>query len=99
MTLPVVFRRRFRSDLAAGYDWYEAQRPGLGEAFLSAVQSTVGNIESYSEMFAAVHGDVRRVIIPRFPFAIFYLVEPTRVVALRLLHTARDAKLWPHSRT
>jgi plasmid stabilization system protein ParE len=99
MTLPVVFRRRFRSDLAAGYDWYEAQRPGLGEEFLSAVQSTVTNIESYREMFAAVHGDVRRVIIPRFPFAIFYLVEPTRVVALRLLHTARDPKLWPHSRT
>ena len=99
MTLPVVFRRRFRSDLAAGYDWYEAQRPGLGEEFLSAVQSTVRNIESYSEIFAAVHGDVRRVVIPRFPFAIFYLVEPTRVVVLRLLHTARDPNLWPRSRT
>jgi plasmid stabilization system protein ParE len=99
MTLPVVFRRRFRNDLAAGYDWYEAQRPGLGEDFLSAVQSTVRNIESYSEIFAAVHGDVRRVIIPKFPFAIFYVVEPTRVVALRLLHTARDPKLWPQSRT
>lgn len=98
MTLPVVFRRRFRNDLAAGYDWYEAQRPGLGEEFLSAVQSMVRNIEAYSDIFAAVHGDVRRVIIPRFPFAIFYLVEPRRVVALRLLHTARDPKLWPRSR-
>jgi plasmid stabilization system protein ParE len=99
MTLPVVFRRRFRNDLAAGYDWYETQRLGLGEEFISAVQSAVRNVESYSEIFAAVHGNVRRVIVPRFPFAIFYVVEPKRVVALRLLHTARDPKLWPHSPT
>ena len=71
MTLPVVFRRQFQNDLAAGYDWYEAQRLGLGEEFLSAVQSTARDVESYSEIFAAVHGEVRRVIIPRFPFAIF----------------------------
>jgi hypothetical protein len=31
MTLPVVFRRRFQNDLGAGFDWYEEQRPGLGE--------------------------------------------------------------------
>jgi plasmid stabilization system protein ParE len=99
MTLPVVFRRRFRDDLAAGYDSYQAQRSGLGEEFLSSVQSIVRNIESYSEIFTVVHGNVRRVIVPRFPFAIFYVVEATRVVALRLLHTARDPKLWPHSRT
>ena len=41
MTLPVVFRRRFQHDLDAGFDWYEEQRPGLGEEFLSAVQSTL----------------------------------------------------------
>jgi len=99
MTLPVVFRRRFRNDLAAGYDWYEAQRLGLGDEFLSAVESTVTNIESYSGIFAVVHADVRRVIIQDSPSRFFKVVEPTRVVALRLLHTARDPKLWPPSRT
>jgi hypothetical protein len=40
MTLPVVFRRHFQHDLAAGFDWYEEQRSGLGEEFLSAVELT-----------------------------------------------------------
>jgi hypothetical protein len=40
MTLPVVYRRRVQSDLAAAFDWYEEQRSGLGEKFLSAAQST-----------------------------------------------------------
>ena len=44
MTLPVVFRRRAQSDLAATFDWYEEQRSGLGEELLSAVQSTSKSI-------------------------------------------------------
>ena len=95
MTLPVVFRRRFQHDLGAGFDWYEEQRFGLGEEFLSAVQSTLRSIEQFPEMFVSIHSNVRRAIVSRFPFAVFYLVESRRVVALRVLHTARDPKLWP----
>jgi plasmid stabilization system protein ParE len=98
MTLPVVFRRRFQDDLGAGFDWYEKQRSGLGEEFLSAVQSTLRSIEQFPEMFVSIHRDVRRAIVSRFPFAVFYVVESRRVVVLRVLHTARDPKLWPRIR-
>lgn len=98
MTLPLAFRRRFKVDLVAGFDWYEEQRPGLGEYFLSAVQSTLKSVELHPEIFVSVHGEVRRAIVSRFPFAIFYLVEPKRIVVLRLLHTARDPNLWPRPR-
>lgn len=98
MTLPVVYRRRVQHDLEAAFDWYEEQRIGLGEQFLSAVQSTFKSIESFPKMFVAVHGEVRRAIVSRFPFAVFFVVEPTRVVVLRVLHTARDPNLWPRSR-
>jgi plasmid stabilization system protein ParE len=98
MTLPVVFRRRFQDDLGAGFDWYEEHRSGLGEEFLSAVQSTLRSIEQFPEMFVFIHRDVRRAIVSRFPFAVFYLVESRRVVVLRVLHTARDPKLWPRIR-
>jgi len=95
MTLPVVFRRRFQDDLGAGFDWYEEQRSGLGEEFLSAVQSTLRSIAQFPEMFVFIHRDVRRAIVSRFPFAVFYVVESRRVVVLRVLHTARDPKIWP----
>ncbi|MSP39496.1 MAG: type II toxin-antitoxin system RelE/ParE family toxin [Deltaproteobacteria bacterium] len=52
-------------------------------------------MEEFREMFACVHGEVRRAIVSRFPFAVFYLVEPSRVVILRVLHTSRDPRLWP----
>ena len=95
MTVPVVFRRRVQHDLDAAFNWYEEQQAGLGEEFLSAVQSTFKSIEFYPQTFATVHEKVRRAIVSRFPFAAFYAVEPKRVVVLRVLHTARDPKLWP----
>lgn len=76
MTLPLAFRRRFKVDLVAGFDWYEEQRPGLGEYFLSAVQSTLKSVELHPEIFVSVHGEVRRAIVSRFPFAIFYSSSP-----------------------
>jgi len=98
VTSPVVFRRRSQHDLAAGYDWYQEQRPGLGEEFLAEVLATLKSVERFPELFAHVHGEVRRSVVARFPFAVFYVIEPQRVVVLRVLHTARDPRLWPRSR-
>jgi plasmid stabilization system protein ParE len=56
-------------------------------------------LERFPEMFARVHGDVRRMIVSRFPYAVFYQVEADRIVVLAVLHTARDPESWPRPRT
>lgn len=98
MSLPVVYRRKVGRDLAAGFGYYEDQAQGLGERFLTGVDSAFDAIERYPEMFAQVHGEVRRAVVSRFPFAVFYRVESKRVVVLTVLHTARDPKVWPRPR-
>ena len=98
MSLPVVFRPKVGRDLAAGFWYYEGQTEGLGEKFLTAVDTTFDAIERYPQMFAQVHGEVRRALVSRFPYAAFYRVESKRVLVLTVLHTARDPKLWPQAR-
>ena len=98
MALPAVYRRKVGRDLSAGFGYYEGQSKGLGEDFLSAVDASFGAIERYPEMFARVHGEVRRALVSRFPYGIFYRVEPKRIVVLAVLHTARDPKIWPRPR-
>lgn len=98
MALPVVYRRQVGRDLAAGFRYYEGQAEGLGERFLVAVNSVFDAIERYPEMFAQIHGEVRRALVSRFPYGVFYRMESRRVVVLAVLHTARDPRLWPQSR-
>jgi plasmid stabilization system protein ParE len=98
MALPLVFRRRVGRDLAGAYTWYNEQRVGLGEEFLQLVEVSFDAIEQFPERFTRVHGEVRRAMVSRFPYAVFYRIEPKRVVVLAVLHTARDPKLWPRPR-
>lgn len=98
MSLPVVYRRQVGRDLAAGFWHYEGQTQGLGDRFLAAVDSVFDAIERYPQMFAQVHGEVRRALVSRFPYAVFYRAESKRVVVLAVLHTARDPRIWPQPR-
>ncbi len=98
MSLPVVYRRQVGRDLAAAFGYYEEQTERLGEKFLTAVDSAFDAIERYPQVFAEVHGEVRRALVSRFPYAVFYRVESKRVVVLTVLHTARDPKVWPKPR-
>jgi len=94
MSLPAVYRKVGR-DLAGAVGWYKDQRAGLGEEFLGAVEASFDAIQEFPEMFAPLHGEVRRAVVSRFPYAVFYRIEPKRVVVLAVLHMARDPKLWP----
>ena len=98
MSLQVVYRRKVGRDLSAGFGYYEEVAEGLGEKFLTEVDSAFDAIERYPEMFAQVHGEVRRAVLSRFPYAVFYRLESKRVVVLTVLHTARDPKAWPRAR-
>jgi plasmid stabilization system protein ParE len=80
MGLPVVYRRKVGRDLADYFGWYNGQRGGLGEEFLAAVDAVFDTIEQYPELFVRVYGEVRRAVISRFPYAVFYRVEAKRVV-------------------
>jgi len=62
------------------------------------VNASLDAIERFPEMFVVVHGDVRRAVVAKFPYAVFYRVEPRQIVVLAVLHTARDPRVWPRSR-
>lgn len=67
----------------------------LARSFSLPSQATLRAVEQYPDMFTAIHGEVRRAVVSRFPFAVFYTVEARRIVVLRVLHTARNPVLWP----
>ena len=98
MGLPVVYRRKVGRDLADYFSWYNGQGDGLGEEFLAAVDTVFDTIEHYPEIFARMHGEVRRAVLSRFSYAVFYRIESKRIVVLTVLHKARDSKAWPRSR-
>jgi plasmid stabilization system protein ParE len=77
---------------AAG--WYEGQRPGLGRDFLRAFRAAIDPLRANPLLYQAVAEDARRVLLGRFPFAVFYEVHGPEVVILACIHQARDPEEW-----
>ena len=49
------FRPAASADVEAAYEWYEAQRPGLGDEFIVAVDAAVASILAFPDAYPVVH--------------------------------------------
>ena len=94
MSLPVIFRPEARAEFDEAYDWYEGQRVGLGEAFADQVQVVLDRIAATPGIHAAVFGTVRKAVVVRFPYCVFYREEAWCVRILSVFHTRRDPRIW-----
>lgn len=94
----VSFRAAAAAELAGAYTWYEEREPGLGEALLGAVGEAAAHAATAPERYPVVRGDVRRVLVGRFPYGLLYRVHHGRVVVIACFHLRRDPQRWHHRR-
>ena len=76
--------------------FYEAQQPGLGARFVSAVQSAVDHIIVSPKAWRVMEGDVRRYLTRVFPYAVLYTIEDDHVLVVAVMHCHREPGYWRH---
>lgn len=91
----LVLLRRAEAEIEAGRRWYEAQAPGLGRAFVLAIDAALANIRDHPEAHAEVRPGVRRALVGRFPYGAFYAEYPDRITVLAVIHSRRHPRRWP----
>ena len=91
---PAVFTPAAEADVEEAFQWYEAQRQGLGGAFRHALDIAVAALESNTEAYPVVHRDTRRVLLPRFPYGLYYRVVGENVVVVGCIHAKRHPRVW-----
>ena len=83
MKRALVIRPEAEAEFREAFDWYEERVQGLGSEFLISVDATVHAISRKPQQFAKVHKTVRRALLRRFPFAVYFLVEDTHIINSR----------------
>lgn len=94
MSLPLIITPEAEADLAEAKAWYESKREGLGEQLVLCVEAGIEHIRRVPEAATEVHPGVRRVVVRRFPYGIFYRIDPDQIAVLAVYHTHRDPKGW-----
>lgn len=94
MAADLIITPEAAADLDEAYAWYEAQRVGLGEDFLSRVDACIQAILRFPEMHAPFHRSYRRALVRKFPYTVFYEHAHGMVTVYCVFHTSRDSDNW-----
>ncbi|EAW34665.1 type II toxin-antitoxin system RelE/ParE family toxin [Lyngbya sp. PCC 8106] len=94
MDYALAFRPEVRDEINEAYSWYENQQMGLGDQFLNCIDEILNRICLMPESYPVVYRDVRRAVVRRFPYAIYYRIISSRVIVIAVFHGRRDPKSW-----
>jgi toxin ParE1/3/4 len=85
-------------DVEAAFEWYENEQPGLGFEFLDELRAAYNSIAGGPLKYQHLRSGIRRALLKRFPFAVYFAIEGNDILVLAVLHAGRDPAEWQRRR-
>ena len=95
MNFTVDVRKAAELDVAKAQLWYEEQRTGLAAEFHAEFSATQNRLVDTPYIYPVVYRDVRRAVLHRFPYLVWYRVQDSRVTVLACTHGKTDPRKIP----
>ncbi len=89
----VKFEREAEEDVLEAYDWYEQQRPGLGARFRDSLDVAMGRVTENPRACPVTYRDLRRILVERFPYAVYYRLYHSEVSVVAVFHGRRNPRV------
>lgn len=90
----VEFSPEAQAEFADGERFYERQAPGYGERFRIDVQQALLRLQSWPLAAPIERGEIRRMILSRFPYKLLYSVEVGYIYIVAVAHLHRAPDYW-----
>lgn len=94
MAVELIVAPEAEHDIAEAAAWYERQRAGLAEQFLSSLDACIRGIYRTPQMHAVYYQTYRRALLRRFPYAVFYEDTESAVIVYGVFHTSVNPDKW-----
>lgn len=79
-----------RRDIEDTVRWYEDREAGLGAQVIGEIDAAFGRIEAGPERYPVNYRGLRRALVHRFPYAIYFTEIGNDIVVIAVLHQRRD---------
>ena len=82
------------AELTEARQWYSHHRKDLDLEFMQCIELALSRIQSNPRSFPVVYESLRRAVVRRFPFAIFYEVTAQEIQVIAVFHSRRNPDVW-----
>ena len=86
MSYSIYVRGAAERDVAEAQLWYEQQQMGLAGEFNVEFSAALERIAETPFIYPQRYRGIRRAVLRRFPFLVWYRVEDTRITVLACTH-------------
>lgn len=90
----MVFSPEAMTEFTDGENYYERQMPALGSRFRADVRDALSRLRKWPLATPIEHGDIRRMMLSRFPYKLLYSVETDHIYILAVAHLHRAPDYW-----
>ena len=94
MSREFEIRPEAEADITDAFHHYDDVSANLGIALIAELDSVLARIRETPALYQAVHRDLHRVLLKRFPYAVFYTFTERAVIVFAVLHQASDPDRW-----
>lgn len=94
MTHRLIVGEEAEAEALEAAQWYELHAPGLGAELVETIEITLARIAENPLQFPVVYRGVRRALMRRFPYGIFFRVHPSHIKIVAIMHHSRDPNRW-----
>jgi plasmid stabilization system protein ParE len=94
MTMALIrFLPEAVEDLLETQRWYGRREPALAGDFADAFAAAVERIRRDPRSFPLIHGQIRRLVLRQFPYAVYFREEGSEILVIAL-HGRQDPRRW-----
>lgn len=90
----LIIRPGAEIDIIQAHDWYNLQLSGLGKKFVEEIDKAFERILSNPELYPKSYKNLRKAVVRKFPFCVFYSVVKNNVLVFAVFHAKRNPKSW-----
>lgn len=92
MRYTVRYKPAAAAEVTRAIGWYGQPEINQATAFLRELERTEAHLTNHPELYQRVEDEIRRAILRRFPYSLFYAIEQNQVIVLACMHQHQKPK-------
>ncbi|MBA2606165.1 MAG: type II toxin-antitoxin system RelE/ParE family toxin [Acidobacteria bacterium] len=90
----IFVRREAQLEVQKAFQYYQDKSEGLGFEFMRSLDAALQSVKRNPLAYQKIYKEARRILLRKFPYALFYIAEENRIVVIACFHQKRSEIDW-----